>query len=115
MIDLTQEAEAAEQQSELDYNPSNQTFDSDPRPRLCGPDIVSYFTTRSEKRKQEQLAASDAALSERSDPNITLTESPPPILTSWFGQHGPPTDPEHASRMYLMHPDAINKWIFFFC
>jgi len=45
MIDLTQEAEAAEQQTELDYNPSNQTFDSDPRPCLCGPDIVSYFTT----------------------------------------------------------------------
>src|SRR5205085_12045099 len=100
MIDLTKEAEAAEQQGELDYNPpypSNQTFNSDPRPRLYGPDIVFYFTTRFEKRKQEQLAASDAALSERSDPNITLTESPPPILTSWFGQHGPPTDSEHAS------------------
>src|SRR5205085_8582904 len=100
MIDLTQEAEAAEQQSELSYNPpnaSNQTFDSDCRPHLCGPDIVSYFTTRSEKQKQDQLAASDAALSERSDPNITLTESPPPILTSWFGQHGLPTDLEHAS------------------
>ena len=56
MIDLTQEAEAAEQQSELDYNPpnaSNQTFNSDPRLCLCGPNIVSYFTTRSEKWKQK--------------------------------------------------------------
>ena len=99
MIDLTQEAEAAEQQSELDYNPPNalnQTFDSNPRPRLYSPDIISYFNTRSKKRKQEQLTASDAELSERSDSNITHTESPPLLPMSWFRQHGPPTDPEHA-------------------